>query len=128
MKRELLRQVLSYYQDLGVQTLYRRAAPEPVERADMRATPAVLPAATVGETAGTLALIREDIGDCTRCRLHERRSKVVFGSGNPQAKLVFVGGRSRRRRRRAGAPLRRAGRAVAHSNDRGHRPKGRHPH
>ena len=87
MNRELLRQVLSYYQDLGVQTLYRR----PVERAVMRATPAVLPAATVGETADSLALIREDIGDCTRCRLHERRSKIVFGSGNPQATLVFVG-------------------------------------
>jgi len=91
MNRELLRQVLSYYQDLGIQTLYRRTAPEPVERAVMRATPAVLPAATVGETADSLALIREDIGDCTRCRLHERRSKIVFGSGNQQAKLVFVG-------------------------------------
>ena len=89
MNRELLRQVLSYYQDLGIQTLYRRAPP--VERAVMRATPAVLPAATAGETAGSLALIREDIGDCTRCRLHERRTKIVFGSGNQQAKLVFVG-------------------------------------
>ena len=89
MNRELLRQVLSYYQDLGIQTLYRRTVP--VERAVMRATPAVLPAATVGETADSLALIREDIGDCTRCRLHERRSKIVFGSGNQQAKLVFVG-------------------------------------
>jgi DNA polymerase len=93
MNRELLRQVLSYYQDLGIQTLYRRTTPvsEPVERAVMRATPAVLPAATVGETADSLALIREDIGDCTRCRLHEHRSKIVFGSGNQQAKLVFVG-------------------------------------
>jgi uracil-DNA glycosylase len=87
MNRELLRQVLVYYQDLGIQTLYRR----PVERAVMRATPAVLPAATAGETADSLALIQEDIGDCTRCRLHERRSKIVFGSGNQQAKLVFVG-------------------------------------
>ena len=89
MNRELLRQVLSYYQDLGIQTLYRRAAP--VERAVMSAAPTVLPAATAGETAGRLALIREDIGDCTRCRLHERRSRIVFGSGNPQATLVFVG-------------------------------------
>lgn len=39
----------------------------------------------------TLEKIREDIGDCTRCRLHRGRSKIVFGSGNPEAKLVFVG-------------------------------------
>jgi DNA polymerase len=87
MNRELLRQVLSYYQDLGVQTLYRRAAP-----ASASPAPASEPRTSAGGGAGaSLALIREDIGDCTRCRLHERRSKIVFGSGNQQAKLVFVG-------------------------------------
>ncbi len=35
--------------------------------------------------------IQADMGDCTRCRLHEARSKIVFGSGNPNAKVVFVG-------------------------------------
>jgi uracil-DNA glycosylase len=39
----------------------------------------------------TLERIREDLGECTRCRLHERRHKIVFGAGNPSAKLVFVG-------------------------------------
>jgi DNA polymerase len=38
-----------------------------------------------------LEQIRTDIGDCTLCRLHEGRSKIVFGSGNPGARLVFVG-------------------------------------
>ena len=41
-----------------------------------------------------LAVLREiqaDMGECTRCRLHEGRSKIVFGSGNPSAKVVFVG-------------------------------------
>ena len=38
-----------------------------------------------------LQVIQEDIGDCTRCRLHEGRKTIVFGSGNPNAKLVFVG-------------------------------------
>jgi len=33
----------------------------------------------------------EDIGDCRRCRLHEHRKTIVFGEGDPQAKLVFVG-------------------------------------
>ena len=39
----------------------------------------------------SLERIREDIGDCTRCRLHRSRSKIVFGVGNPKAELVFVG-------------------------------------
>jgi DNA polymerase len=39
----------------------------------------------------TLDRICADIGDCTRCRLHVGRNKIVFGSGNPVSKLVFVG-------------------------------------
>ena len=39
----------------------------------------------------TLDRTREDLGDCTRCRLHKERNKIVFGAGNPRAELVFVG-------------------------------------
>jgi uracil-DNA glycosylase len=39
----------------------------------------------------TLPLIREDIGDCKRCKLHKTRTNIVFGTGNPKAELVFVG-------------------------------------
>ncbi|MGC2420744.1 MAG: uracil-DNA glycosylase [Candidatus Acidiferrales bacterium] len=39
----------------------------------------------------TLEKIREDIGDCTRCRLHKTRTNIVFGAGNPKAELVFIG-------------------------------------
>ncbi|MEQ9618115.1 MAG: uracil-DNA glycosylase [Deltaproteobacteria bacterium] len=39
----------------------------------------------------TLEEIREEIGDCTRCKLHEGRTKLVYGEGNPEARLVFVG-------------------------------------
>ena len=40
----------------------------------------------------SLPEIAADIGDdCTRCKLHEGRTNLVFGSGNPQAKVVFVG-------------------------------------
>jgi uracil-DNA glycosylase family 4 len=39
----------------------------------------------------TLPRIREDIGDCTRCKLHKGRTKIVFGSGNSSADLMFVG-------------------------------------
>ncbi len=41
--------------------------------------------------AMTLEEIREEIGDCTRCKLHTGRTKLVFGDGNPKARLVFVG-------------------------------------
>ncbi|MGB8494112.1 MAG: uracil-DNA glycosylase [Candidatus Acidiferrum sp.] len=39
----------------------------------------------------TLLKIREDIGDCTRCKLHKGRNKIVFGDGSPKAELVFIG-------------------------------------
>jgi uracil-DNA glycosylase len=39
----------------------------------------------------TLELIRENLGECTRCRLHKQRNKIVFGAGNPRAQVVFVG-------------------------------------
>jgi uracil-DNA glycosylase len=39
----------------------------------------------------TLPRIREDLGECTRCRLHTTRNKIVFGAGNEHAELVFVG-------------------------------------
>lgn len=39
----------------------------------------------------TLLKVREDLGDCTRCKLHRTRNKIVFGDGNPTAELVFVG-------------------------------------
>lgn len=39
----------------------------------------------------SLERIRQDIGDCTRCKLHKSRTNIVFGVGNPRAELVFVG-------------------------------------
>jgi uracil-DNA glycosylase family 4 len=39
----------------------------------------------------TFQLIRETIGDCTRCKLHKARTNIVFGVGSMKAELVFVG-------------------------------------
>jgi len=39
----------------------------------------------------TLESIRTDIGNCTRCTLSEKRTNIVFGTGDPKARLVFVG-------------------------------------
>jgi DNA polymerase len=38
-----------------------------------------------------LAEIRDDIGECTRCRLHKGRTKLVFGVGSQNAEIMFVG-------------------------------------
>jgi DNA polymerase len=38
-----------------------------------------------------LQVVRDELGDCRRCRLHAGRTNIVFGVGNPQADLVFVG-------------------------------------
>ena len=39
----------------------------------------------------TLEQILADLGDCRRCKLHESRRNLVFGVGNPHARLMFVG-------------------------------------
>jgi DNA polymerase len=50
-----------------------------------------LPRSGIGVDRETLADIRADLGDCTRCRLCKSRTHIVFGAGHPDAKLVFVG-------------------------------------
>jgi len=59
----------------------------------------VLPVATgpllfegAGKIPGeTLLKVREDLGECARCKLHKTRNKIVFGDGSAKAQLVFVG-------------------------------------
>jgi DNA polymerase len=91
---ETLRRYLEFYEDVGIRTLYvgrdvGRAptpAPDPqVRQPESAELPGLAPA------GDTLLKIIEDIGECKRCRLHEGRNKIVFGVGNEQAKLVFVG-------------------------------------
>jgi len=46
----------------------------------------------VADPKTALKLIREDLGDCARCKLHKQgRKQIVFGVGNPRAELMFVG-------------------------------------
>lgn len=107
---------LRYYRDLGFAHLYRRApacvspasqpqlagsAPPapPAAPPELAAESAPGPAAAARQTGlfaparerETLEQIREDLGDCRRCKLWQGRKNIVFGSGNPKAELVFVG-------------------------------------
>jgi uracil-DNA glycosylase family 4 len=115
MTKEQLRNYLEFYRDLGIHTIYRpdmakRVKPsiDPVSVTDAaEPAPVIVPTpfpaeknTSLFQTAelpglapenDTLDAIRLDIGDCRRCRLCETRMSIVFGSGNEQAKVVFVG-------------------------------------
>jgi uracil-DNA glycosylase len=69
------------------------AAPLPAPKADvLPRTPGVSLFDSMNKVAGdSLPRILSDIGECTRCKLHRGRTKLVFGDGNPKAELVFVG-------------------------------------
>ncbi len=69
-----------------------------------------------------LRAIREDIGDCTRCKLHQLgRTQVVFGVGNPYGGPDVRRRGAGRGRRRSGHPVRRPRRPAAHEDHRGDR-------
>ena len=55
------------------------------------AQPPVAEAVPAANRVAALNLIREEIGDCTRCALHTGRNKLVFADGDPNARLLFVG-------------------------------------
>lgn len=61
----------------------------PASQTRSRPRTASLPVLEFRDTS--LEAIREDLGDCRRCKLCEHRRKIVFGEGSPHAKLAFVG-------------------------------------
>jgi DNA polymerase len=104
---------LRYYKDLGIYDFYQRPV-SAVQRTAQSNEHQVMPPqhetaedntqliedsstmpkskASSSDPASALRLIREDIGDCTRCRLHKQgRKQIVFGVGNPRAELMFIG-------------------------------------
>ena len=60
-------------------------------RKPIPAPPQVAATVPAAERAAALQLIRDEIGECTRCPLHQGRNKIVFGDGSPAARLMFVG-------------------------------------
>ncbi len=116
LKRALADRI-RYYNELGIYDFYRRETgvqiqPEEREPLPRAKAAAVIPAAkekeelfkiaadpqpvivdaSIADPAQGLRAIREDIGDCTRCRLAKQgRKQIVFGVGNPRAELMFIG-------------------------------------
>lgn len=66
------------------------SSPTPATQPAPLPTPESDPAAAVIKHE-SLEKIRKDLGDCQRCKLAKTRTNLVFGVGNPQARLVFVG-------------------------------------
>jgi DNA polymerase len=121
LKRALAERI-RFYNELGIYDFYRRdpseANPSTTENAAVHDNPAAQreemtprtkaaiavpieglsevtnsrPESDVPNPARALRLIREDLGDCTRCRLSKQgRKQIVFGVGNPKAELMFIG-------------------------------------
>ena len=101
MDRDNLIEHLKFAKELGVagvssDAAWRERAEAPVVAGFSQPDEVRLKADPTGAIALTpvdaLAGVRADIGDCTRCKLHTLgRSQIVFGVGNPQADLMFVG-------------------------------------
>ena len=116
-----VRERLRFYREMGLWDMYRREVPaELLAQLETSGSAAAEPAiedpaeeigGTVVETArqeredlpkapkkaatervAQLKVIREDLGDCTRCVLHQQgRKQIVFGVGNVTADIMFIG-------------------------------------
>jgi uracil-DNA glycosylase len=120
--RRALAERIRYYNELGIYDFYRRGhqetiaanvepasfAPPTELREEMSPRKSAVvqkpadenifqvltpkPEQNISDPVAALKLIREDLGDCTRCKLHQQgRKQIVFGVGNPHADLMFVG-------------------------------------
>jgi len=98
MNRDQIAEHLRFAAELGVAGVSR----DPVWRTRQAATPTAASGAAVSSETKTegaplivvrdLSAVRVEIGECTRCKLHTLgRTQIVFGVGNPNADLMFVG-------------------------------------
>jgi DNA polymerase len=114
--RKAVAATVRYYRELGIYDLYQREVPEgmtfgqTIVREELAAlatesapeeyvasaspevpADAAQLAAILADKPAALRVIRQDIGDCTRCKLSQARTNIVFGVGDPQARIMFVG-------------------------------------
>lgn len=82
-RRDALTAHMEFFQELGAEGFSREPAWR--FRGERPASP------TEPTTPRTLEQVRGELGDCTRCKLHQGRTTLVFGVGRPDADLMFVG-------------------------------------
>jgi DNA polymerase len=73
-----IKNALEFYQALGYERMPMRL------RAEGRRP-------VIGNKESAMTLLREEIGECGRCKLSQKRTHIVFGEGNPDARLMFIG-------------------------------------
>jgi len=104
MDRDQVKEHLRFAAELGVTGVSRdsawrareadgvRLGSDPGPTRGTHNLPTAAPMSFSKNAADALAAVRADIGDCTRCKLHTLgRRQIVFGVGNPNADLMFVG-------------------------------------
>ena len=82
--------------DEGTQRMPNQNKSKPYEPAEQsplaaEAPSAIFPIASEATPVRTLSEVRDEIGDCRRCKLCSTRKNIVFGTGSPHAALMFVG-------------------------------------
>ena len=82
-RRDALTAHMEFFQELGAEGFSREPAWR--FRGERPASP------TEPTMPRTLEQVRGELGDCTRCKLHQGRTTLVFGVGRPDADLMFVG-------------------------------------
>lgn len=90
---------MEFYQELGFTYLPVRIGQKHIgaearkreseEGTDMASELPDFPASALKESA--LKALREEIGDCQRCKLSRNRKNIVFGEGSAEAKIMFIG-------------------------------------
>ena len=81
---DLSRQDIKRFKEWGIEHVYKKKS-KPSKASEHKSVTACL------KTHTSLVSVRDEIGDCTRCKLHSTRTNIVFGVGNPKAELMFIG-------------------------------------
>lgn len=93
-----MKNMLEFYRAMGLERMSVELVEPPV-RADSHAPKPAKSGLSSGgsgvqsalEKSGLLNNLRDVIGECVRCKLSEQRKNIVFGDGNPNAELMFIG-------------------------------------
>jgi uracil-DNA glycosylase len=85
---EDIKEILEFYGALGIEGLPINSEKT---RLGKRKAPERLHGATPRQKEAVLARLRDEVGHCAKCKLFQKRTNVVFGEGNPHARLMFIG-------------------------------------
>ncbi len=81
-QQEVLKMILEFYKELGFERL-------PIKLELVKGQESGVKSQQSKESS--LKALRQEIGDCQRCKLSKGRTNIVFGEGNPNARIMFIG-------------------------------------